>query len=93
MKTPPQSTSLDPEDWTSLRKQGHQMLDDMFDYLEHIRSRPVWQPIPSEVRANFREPLPQQAMNPPDVYPYKQPQMEKVFAAFRAMLLKAAGEL
>ncbi|MEI7843459.1 MAG: pyridoxal-dependent decarboxylase [Gallionellaceae bacterium] len=55
-----QPSSLDPEDWTALRTQGHQMLDDMFDYLEHIRSRPVWQPIPPEVRANFLAPLPQQ---------------------------------
>lgn len=35
------------------------MLDDMLDHLEHIRSRPVWQPIPAEVRADFRQPLPQ----------------------------------
>ena len=34
------------------------MLDDIFDYLEHIRERPVWQPIPPEVRARFRERLP-----------------------------------
>lgn len=34
------------------------MLDDMLDYLEHIRSRPVWQPIPQEVREAFRQPLP-----------------------------------
>jgi hypothetical protein len=26
------------------------------------------------------------AMDPPDVFPYKQPQMEKLFGAFRAML-------
>ena len=36
------------------------MLDDMFDHLEHIRARPVWQPIPQEVRANFQQPLPLQ---------------------------------
>lgn len=36
------------------------MLDDMLDYLEHIRARPVWQPIPPEVRADFKQPLPQQ---------------------------------
>jgi len=35
------------------------MLDDMLDYLENIRERPVWQPIPDEVRAAFREPLPE----------------------------------
>ena len=50
--------SLDPEDWPSLRAQGHRMLDDILDYLEGIRERPVWQPIPDEVRARFREPLP-----------------------------------
>jgi aromatic-L-amino-acid decarboxylase len=52
------SSSLDPADWHDLREQGHQMLDDMFDYVETIRERPVWQPIPVSVRESFREPLP-----------------------------------
>jgi glutathione synthase/RimK-type ligase-like ATP-grasp enzyme len=30
------------------------------------------------------------AMDPPDLFPYKQPQMRKVFEAFRAMLARAA---
>ena len=34
------------------------MLDDMIDYIEHIRERPVWQPIPPETRTAFRETLP-----------------------------------
>jgi glutamate/tyrosine decarboxylase-like PLP-dependent enzyme len=34
------------------------MLDDIFDYVEHIRERPVWQPIPDGVRAHFRDALP-----------------------------------
>jgi len=34
------------------------MLDDMFDYLENIRERPVWQPIPEETRAHFHAPVP-----------------------------------
>jgi aromatic-L-amino-acid decarboxylase len=55
-----QPDTLDPEDWNALRVQGHRMLDDMFDYLEQIRSRPVWQPIPDTVRAQFRQPLPHQ---------------------------------
>jgi glutamate/tyrosine decarboxylase-like PLP-dependent enzyme/glutathione synthase/RimK-type ligase-like ATP-grasp enzyme len=53
------TTTLDPTDWTPLRAQGHKMLDDMLDYLENIHSRPVWQPIPQEVRANYQQPLPQ----------------------------------
>ena len=38
--------------------QAHRMLDDILDYVEHIRERPVWQPIPDEVRARFHGGLP-----------------------------------
>jgi aromatic-L-amino-acid decarboxylase len=51
-------TSLDPPDWHALRGQGHRMLDDMFDHLEHVSLRPVWQPIPDATRHAFRESLP-----------------------------------
>jgi aromatic-L-amino-acid/L-tryptophan decarboxylase len=34
------------------------MLDDMFDYIEHIRTRPVWQPMDSAARANLHGELP-----------------------------------
>lgn len=54
------SRSLDPQDWTSLRANGHRMLDDMLDYIEQIRERPVWQNIPDDVRAKFQQKLPQQ---------------------------------
>lgn len=37
------------------------MLDDMLDYLQHLRQRPVWQSIPESARARFDEPLPRQA--------------------------------
>ncbi|MGZ5867551.1 MAG: pyridoxal phosphate-dependent decarboxylase family protein [Xanthobacteraceae bacterium] len=50
--------TLDPQDWKALRAQGHRMLDDMLDYIERIRERPVWQPIPDDVRAHFRAALP-----------------------------------
>jgi glutamate/tyrosine decarboxylase-like PLP-dependent enzyme len=53
-----QPRSLDPADWQSIRLQGHRMLDDMLDYLEHIRARPVWQPIPEGVRAGLDAALP-----------------------------------
>jgi glutamate/tyrosine decarboxylase-like PLP-dependent enzyme len=58
MQSNPQAT-LDPEDWNAVRQQGSHMLEDMLDYLEHIRQRPVWQPIPNELRASFDEPLPE----------------------------------
>src|SRR3989440_327356 len=51
--------TLDPSDWKSVRAQGHRMLDDMLDYLQDIRKRPVWQPIPKEVRSLFRQGMPQ----------------------------------
>ena len=35
------------------------MLDDILDYVENIRERPVWQPIPDEVRSRFRSELPE----------------------------------
>jgi aromatic-L-amino-acid decarboxylase len=52
------SPTLDPTDWTDTRALGHRMLDDMFDYLQHIRERPAWQPIPADVREEFRAALP-----------------------------------
>ncbi|MDB5653828.1 MAG: Pyridoxal-dependent decarboxylase, partial [Tardiphaga sp.] len=52
------SETLDPENWDETRAQGHRMLDDMFDYIAQVRQRPVWTPIPDEVRAHFSEALP-----------------------------------
>ena len=66
--TAPTPTTLDPESWHALRTQGHQMLDDMLDYLEHIGERPVWQPIPQTLRAEFREPLPEQPTDLADAH-------------------------
>ena len=39
------------------------MLDDILDYTEQIRERPVWQPIPQPVRERFQKPLPQKPAN------------------------------
>ncbi len=44
------------------------MLDDMIDYLQTVRSRPVWQPIPDEVTSSFREPLPLRGTDRSAVY-------------------------
>jgi glutamate/tyrosine decarboxylase-like PLP-dependent enzyme len=52
------ANDLDPEDPRAFRSQAHRMLDDALDYIEHIRDRPVWQPIPGDVRARFHAPLP-----------------------------------
>lgn len=52
--------TLDPSDWHTFRAQAHAMLDDMLNYTEHLRDRPVWQPIPAQIRERFRTSLPQQ---------------------------------
>jgi aromatic-L-amino-acid decarboxylase len=65
---PGRGETLDPENWQALRAQGHRMLDDMFDHIAGVRARPVWQPIPSETRARFRDDLPQAPTGLGEVY-------------------------
>jgi aromatic-L-amino-acid decarboxylase len=50
--------SLDPLDWNAMRKLGHRMVDDILNYLETVRDRPVWQPIPERIRERLQKPLP-----------------------------------
>jgi aromatic-L-amino-acid decarboxylase len=52
-------TTLDPSEWHDFRAQAHRMLDDILDYTQHIRARPVWQQIPQSVRESFRQSFPQ----------------------------------
>ena len=40
--------TLDPADWAETRCQAHRMLDDMLDHIQHIRDKPVWQPMPPD---------------------------------------------
>jgi len=44
------------------------MLDDALDYVEHIRKRPVWQPIPADVRSRFQEPVPREPSDLAEVH-------------------------
>src|SRR5471030_758606 len=44
------------------------MLDDMLDYAANIRDRPVWTPIPDDVRAQFRATLPLKPCDLGEVY-------------------------
>jgi aromatic-L-amino-acid decarboxylase len=50
--------SLDPQDWTEMRALGHQMVDEMFSYLEHIRENLCWQQLPRDVKVMFTQPVP-----------------------------------
>jgi len=63
-----QEETLDPQDWDAMRALGHRMVDDMMTFLQTVRERPVWQPIPGEVKARFDEPLPKEPQPPEEVY-------------------------
>ena len=63
-----EGVTLDPSNWPELRLLGHRMLDDMFDYIEHARDRPVWQTMPDAVRQRFRSAMPQAPMDLAAVY-------------------------
>lgn len=67
--------TLDPVCWDALRQQAHRMLDDTLDHLQHRRELPVWQPMPSAVRASFRSAI------PVDPTP-----LEQVHAAFNRLI-------
>jgi aromatic-L-amino-acid decarboxylase len=60
--------TLDPQNWDEMRALGHRMIDDLMDYLQTVRDRPVWQPIPGEVKNSLAEPVPTQPSRPEDVY-------------------------
>jgi glutamate/tyrosine decarboxylase-like PLP-dependent enzyme len=44
------------------------MVDDAITYLENVRERPVWQPVPEEVAARFKEPVPHEPEGADSVY-------------------------
>jgi glutamate/tyrosine decarboxylase-like PLP-dependent enzyme len=60
--------TLDPENWKEMRALAHRMVDDAISYLENVRERPVWQPVPQEVAARFDEPAPRGPEGADSVY-------------------------
>src|SRR6516162_7670130 len=50
--------SLDPKDWEAFRRLSHSALDDAINYLRDVRQRPVWKPVPEEIKQGLRKPLP-----------------------------------
>lgn len=60
--------SLDPEDWNAFRALAHRMLDETIDGIANVRTRPVWQPIPDDVRASFKADVPREASDLAEVY-------------------------
>jgi aromatic-L-amino-acid decarboxylase len=60
--------TLDPENWDEMRALAHRMVDDAITYLETVRKRPVWQPVPDEVAAKFDVPAPHEPAGAEAVY-------------------------
>ena len=50
--------SLDPEDWEGFRAGAHAALDDALEFVRSARERPVWRPVPQQVRAALAAPVP-----------------------------------
>jgi len=60
--------SLDPEDWDRMRALAHTMIDDSFEWLQTLRDRPVWQPMPDSVHQHFQSPAPRKPSDAEEVY-------------------------
>jgi aromatic-L-amino-acid/L-tryptophan decarboxylase len=68
MNTTNHDETLDPKDWDEMRTLAHRMVDDALTYLETVRERPVWQPVPEEIAARFDESAPHKPGGPEAAY-------------------------
>jgi len=55
--------TLDPVDWSEFRQFAHKVLDDTIDYASGIRQLPVWRGVPDAVKAELKEPAPEDTEN------------------------------
>jgi aromatic-L-amino-acid decarboxylase len=51
--------TLDPDDWEATRALAHRMVDEAVEHLAQVRERPVWMPMPDDVRARLQTGLPE----------------------------------
>ena len=68
MADQPAPESLDPADWQQLRELAHRALDDGFDYLQSVRDRPVWQPVPPQVLDRLKGDAPREPLGAEAAY-------------------------
>jgi len=57
---PTRRGSLDPVDWEAYRASCHRTVDEMIERFQAAGEGPVWRPVPDEVKARRRSPLPLQ---------------------------------
>ncbi|MCW9706697.1 pyridoxal phosphate-dependent decarboxylase family protein [Fodinibius salsisoli] len=66
--TTEQEIDLDPQDWNTIRELGHQIIEDMVDYLKDLDDQPVWKGVPADVKENLKQAMPQGPSDPNAVY-------------------------
>jgi aromatic-L-amino-acid/L-tryptophan decarboxylase len=71
---------LDPADWNDIKTLGYQIINDMVDYLKNVGDKPVWTPIPEQIKTEFQKPLPQSGS---DIF--------KVYEEFKQKILPYPG--
>lgn len=60
--------TLDPKDWEQSKALMHKMVDDAFDYIQHVRDRKIWQDMPEDIIKTFKTGLPKQPSDAESVY-------------------------
>lgn len=68
MQKYPTEETLDPQDWQAIRDLGHRMVDDMMTYLQTIRERSAWRPIPPHVKENLKKAVPMEPQGVEQAY-------------------------
>ena len=64
----PIEETLDPEDWDAMRVLGHQMSDDLLEYVKDLKNRPAWQHAPEAVKEHFDAGPPLDPQTPESIY-------------------------
>lgn len=67
-QSPVTEVTLDPYNWDELRSTGHRMLDDMFNYLQEVNDKPVWQPLPQSTKQALSVSVPDEGKDVSLVY-------------------------
>ncbi|MDQ2889730.1 MAG: aminotransferase class V-fold PLP-dependent enzyme [Gemmatimonadota bacterium] len=71
----PAELTLDPENWDEMKALGHQMVEDMLEFLRTVRDRPAWQPMPESVKAALRSAPPEKPEGAETAYRHFQEQV------------------
>lgn len=59
---PAVNLTLDPQDWSTIRRLAHEALDEVLDFQEDVRNRPVWREMPANSLALMDEAAPRQGL-------------------------------